>query len=360
VQARTHYDDIELFRQDEGAGFAEALGIKEVPSESTLRQRLAPLATKTSMRKLEGANLALLQNHRPSPLEINGRKYIPNDIDVTAMDNTGSHRENVGRTYKGCDGFAPIMSNLGEEGFLLQHPALVRMDSGNDSADTLEILRKSGHRFIVKRNLRRENKVKWLSHAMSQGKPECPREGKEVYIGTIEHHRPGGEKSTQAPLTTVYRITRRSIDKHGQALLIDEIEVDSYWVNLGESPEDIIELYHRHGTSEQFHSEIKSDMGLERFPSNVYKVNQLFLMLGAIAYNTLRCIDHRAKGLKRLWPKHLQRKKVKLSRRRVGSIIRDIINTAAKVVSHAGQKIIKLSRGWPWSRVILAIDQQLS
>ncbi len=391
VQARTHYDDIELFRQDEGAGFAEALGIKEVPSESTLRQRLALLATKTSMRKLEGANLALLQNHRPSPLEINGRKYIPNDIDVTPMDNTGSHRENVGRTYKGCDGFAPIMSNLGEEGFLLhhelrpgvqhcqkntplflkrnfkllkriklQHPVLVRMDSGNDSADTLEILRKSGHCFIVKRNLRRENKVKWLSHAMSQGEPECPREGKEVYIGTIEHHRPGGEKSTQAPLTTVYRITRRSIDKHGQALLIDEIEVDSYWVNLGESPEDIIELYHRHGTSEQFHSEIKSDMGLERFPSNVYKVNQLFLMLGAIAYNTLRCIDHRAKGLKRLWPKHLQRKKVKLSRRRVGSIIRDIINTAAKVVSHAGQKIIKLSRGWPWSRVILAIDQQLS
>ena len=59
------------------------------------------------MQKLEGINLALLKAHAPSPLEINGRKYIANDIDVTPMDNTGSHRENVGRTYKGCDGIRP-------------------------------------------------------------------------------------------------------------------------------------------------------------------------------------------------------------------------------------------------------------
>lgn len=34
------------------------------------------------------------------------------------MDNTGSHCGNVGRTYKCCDGFAPIMSNLGAEGLM--------------------------------------------------------------------------------------------------------------------------------------------------------------------------------------------------------------------------------------------------
>ena len=391
VQGRTHYEDIELFRQDESEGFSEALDLEKIPSESTLRTRLDTLATPLNMQKLEGVNLALLKAHAPSPLEINGRKYIPNDIDVTPMDNTGSHRENVGRTYKGCDGFAPIMSNLGQEGFLhhhelrpgtqhcqkntpaflernfellkklkLRHPVLVRMDAGNDSGDTVEVLRKSGHFFLLKRNLRKDNPVKWLSHAMSQGVPECPREGKEVYTGSIEHHIPGGAKSNQQALSCVYRVTRRSIDKRGQALLIDEIAVESYWTNLGESPEDVIKLYHDHGTSEQFHSELKSDMGIERFPSRSYEVNKLFLALGAIAYNILRSIDSRVMSLKEKWPQHLRKRSAKLKRRRVGSIMRDLISVACKVVSHAGRKVIKIARCWPWSEVLISIDRQLA
>jgi len=391
AQGRIHYGDIELFRQDHGSGFAEALGLNQIPAESTLRPRLAALANNTSLTKLEGVNLSLLKAHNPTPLEINGRKYLPNDIDVTPMDNTGSHRENVGRTYKGCDGFAPIMSNLGREGFLLhhelrpgvqhsqkntpaflkrnfqllgklkpEHPVLVRMDAGNDSADTLKVLRESGHHFLVKRNLRRDDPVKWLSHAIAQGAPECLREGKEVYLGSLEHHCPGGEKSDQDPLTCIYRVTRRSIDKHGQQLLVDEIEVESYWTNLGESPADVIALYHDHGTSEQFHSELKSDMGIERFPSADYATNQLILALGAIAYNLLRAIDQRAADLKDDWPPHLQKRGVKLQRRRVGSIIRDLIKVASKVVTHAGQKVIKIASGWPWSRVLLSLEHQLS
>jgi len=391
VQGRTHYDDIELYRQDQGTGFGDALGLKKIPAESTLRPRLQALATVATMKKLEGSNLALLKAHAPTPLEINDRKYLPNDIDVTPMDNTGSHRENIGRTYKGCDGFAPIMSNLGVEGFLLHHelrpgtqhcqkntpaflkrnfqlleklnpahPILVRMDAGNDSADTTDQLQASGHHFILKRNLRRDNPLRWLSHAISQGAPESPREGKEIYTGTLEHDVPGGKKSTRAPLTCVYRVTRRSIDKHGQELLIDEIEVESYWTNLGEPPQDIIALYHDHGTSEQYHSEIKSDLGIERFPSADYATNQLILALGAIAYNLLRALDQRAMAHKNDWPAHLKKKRTKLKRRRVGSIIRDLITVAGKVVSHAGNKVIKIASGWPWSRVIIKLDGQLT
>jgi len=87
VQGRTHYEDIELFRQDASQGFSEALDLENIPSEATLRTRLSSLATKPSMQKLEGINLALLKAHPPSPLEINGRKYIANDIDVTPIMN---------------------------------------------------------------------------------------------------------------------------------------------------------------------------------------------------------------------------------------------------------------------------------
>ena len=50
----------------------------------------------------------------------------------------------------------------------------------------------------------------------------------------------------------------------------------------------MIELYHQHGTSEQFHSEIKSDMDLERLPSGKFATNALVLSLGQVAYNILR------------------------------------------------------------------------
>ena len=57
--------------------------------------------------------------------------------------------------------------------------------------------------------------------------------------------------------------------------------MESYWTNLGESPQGIIALYHDHGTSGQFHSELESDLGIERFPFADYTTNQLFLALGA-------------------------------------------------------------------------------
>lgn len=390
-QSRTHFEDVELFRQDEAESFRLSMGLKKIPSESTLRQRLKEIATVETMCKVEGVNLAILKNHQINPLVINGRSYIPNDIDVTPLDNTGSHRQHVSRTYKGCDGFAPIMSNLGTQGWLLhqelrpgsqhcqkgtpaflkrnaqllsklnlQHPVLQRLDSGNDAADTLKVLRTGGHYFIVKRNLRREDKVKWLSHAMSQGTPECPREGKEVYIGSVEHLKPGGENSTQEPLSVTYKVTCRSIDKYGQPLLFNEIEVDTYWTNLGESPSDIIKLYQDHGTSEQYHSEVKSDLNIERLPSNNYAVNQLFFALGAVAYNLLRAIDNRLAQHKDKWPQHLKKKRTQQKRRRVGSILKDIISVAAKLVSHSGSKLLKIAKSWPWSAAIMAVHRDLS
>ena len=290
------------------------------------------------------------------------------------------------------DGFAPIFAYLGTQGWLLHHElrpgtqhcqkgtpeflrqsieriaaldlkdeVLIRMDSGNDSADNLALLRQSGHAFIIKRNLRQEDPVKWLSHAIAQqeGEPERPREGKEVYVGTAEHYRPGGESSTQEPLTVIHRVVRRSIDKHGQPLLIDAVSVETYWTNLGEAAPDIIELYHDHGTSEQYHSELKSDLNLERFPSQSFASNQLFLRLGALAYNLLRSLDEHARNVREEQPASWPQRLKAVARRRVGSVIRDLILVACQRVSHAGRELIKLASAWPWSRVLIAIEARL-
>lgn len=110
--------------------------------------------------------------------------------------------------------------------------------------------------------VKRVRKV-WLIAAQQHGICCLEREGKNVYIGDIEIKRKGLDN----PLRTVFKVTERTIKANGQILLTPEIEVETYWTSLTDPAYKIIELYHEHGTSEQFHSEIKTDMDLERLPA---------------------------------------------------------------------------------------------
>ncbi len=71
-------------------------------------------------------------------------------------------------------------------------------------------------------------------------------------------------------------------------LLMPDVEVETWWTSLDLPETEVIELYHGHGTSEQFHSELKSDMDLERLPSGKFATNALVLQLAMLAYNMLR------------------------------------------------------------------------
>ena len=42
---------------------------------------------------------------------------VPVDIDVTPMDNSKTSKQGVSRTYKGFDGYAPMMAYIGTEGY---------------------------------------------------------------------------------------------------------------------------------------------------------------------------------------------------------------------------------------------------
>ena len=65
---------------------------------------------------------------------------------------------------------------------------------------------------------------------------------------------------------------------------------------LGDPDTEIIKMYHAHGECEQFHSEIKTDMDLERLPSGKFATNALILELGMVAYNILRMIGYHTLG----------------------------------------------------------------
>lgn len=138
-------------------------------------------------------------------------------------------------------------------------------------------------------------------------------------------------------------------------LLSPNVEVETYWCSLKDlSPKEVIKLYQKHGTSEQFHSEIKGELDLERLPSGNFGTNDLILHLGLFSYNVLRLVGQ--ESLKR---DDLPLRK-KGQRRRVRTIIGNLVNLASKFVRHARGFKLKLSKVNPWRipfrRIYLAFD----
>ena len=305
-----------------------ALGISyAIPSAETLRQRFDMIGD--SLRKdIQQANVDMLREMHIEPTALDNG-FVPVDIDVTPFDNSKSNKEDVSRTYKGFDGYAPIMAYIGTEGYLVnlelrigkQHcqketpdflketielcrqltekPLLIRLDSGNDASENIGIFMEESYKynnvsFIIKRNPRQESKEEWLESVR-----ECcqniqhPRDGKTVYTGQtfrdVTYSLSDNEEKTVG-IRTIYEITERTIDRYGQYFIVPDIELGTYWTNTSLPDETVIDLYHAHGESEQYHSEIKTDMDVERLPSGKFESNKLVLELTMIAYNILRII----------------------------------------------------------------------
>jgi hypothetical protein len=363
TQGRCDFDHIELFRKD--SFYPLALNLSRTPSSAILRQRLDTASDKWDAAARR-ASVKLLKKHAiQSPCY---KDYIPVDVDVSPMDNSGSNKEGVSCTYKKVNGFAPIFIYIGREGYMLnlefregkQHSQcegtvsffeqsfemlakldhsnyLLRADGAHDSLDNYIAIEKFNNKqsktrldFIVKHNLRRESKETWFETAKEHGVKIEPREGKVVYTGKITREYEG----LDLPLIQVFQVTERTVLKNGQHLLIPELEVDVYITTLkNEDPEQVIELYHQHGTSEQFHSELKTDIGLERLPSGRFATNQRVMFLALLAFNLLRIMGQETLDFKGNPVKRAHR----IKRRRLSSTIRDLIYCAARLIRHARQ-----------------------
>jgi len=370
---KSDYADIEGYRHEEF--FHRALGLKRLPSEETLRQRMDQLGT-TPLAALHEESARLIARHAPALTPCRD-DWIPLDIDVSPFDNSGTKKEGVALTYKKLDGYAPNFAYLGNEGYLLhcelrpgnQHcqegtpefldqtielarqvtpgKLLVRMDAGNDDGENLRRLRKKKQvDWIIKRNLRRESEADWLEEARCHGDCETPREGKEVWTGETWKERDG------KLCRVVFEVIERTATADGQRLLVPEIEIATWWTSLKLPPKAIIELYHQHGTSEQFHSEVKSDLDLERLPSGKFATNALMLSRGLGAYNLWRVCGQTAWAASADLPPEAKMPLSKpVARRRLRSVIQDLMYFAARLTKHAHRWGLALWRNNPWRSV---------
>jgi len=374
---KNDFDAIENFRSN--AFFMRALGLASVPSSPTLRQRL-------DIHAASWFDLAAQLNHKLLASTVNGKAidfgalacgYTPVDLDTFAMDNSSTKKELVGRTYAGVDGYCPFAVYLGGLGYCLelalrpgvQHSAsesqynferalpmaaslvagsmLVRADSGFCSLKLFQEITAQADAlgreiaFLIKWNPRRapveaiagvkvaDAGTQWVIHR--PGKREC------VWQEHLDLVNVGSQAN---PVRRVYRLSERTIDKHGVVLLLPEYVLEGWTTTLPArfEPADIIALYCDHATHEQFHSEFKTDMDLERLPSGKFDTNYLVCQLAAVAMNLLRLIGQNTLHE----PDAPVRRAAK--RRRIKTVMQEMMFKAARMIKHAGCWILGLGQ----------------
>jgi hypothetical protein len=372
---KNDFDAIENFRDNDF--FKRALDLRHVPSSPTLRQRFDSFAA-------QWLDLIPQINHRLLSQRIAGKAidfgaldcgYTPVDLDTFAMNNSFTKKELVGRTYAGVDGYCPFAVYLGSLGYCLelalrpgvQHSAaeteynferaipmaaslvagslLVRADSGFCSVKLMQELTRQATElkreiaFIIKWNPRRapveaiasqktaDAATQWTT--LRPGKREC------IWQESLDLPNVG---SASNPVRRVFRLTERTIDKHGVVLLLPDYVLEGWTTTLPAkfSPAEIIALYCDHATHEQFHSEFKTDMDLERLPSGKFDTNYLVCQLAAVAMNLLRMIGQNTLNEPDSPVRHTAK------RRRIRTVMHEMMFKAARMIKHAGRWILGL------------------
>jgi len=136
----------------------------------------------------------------------------------------------------------------------------------------------------------------------------------------------------------VMRVTERTIDHRGQHLLEPQITLEGWWTSLADEEATVIDLYADHGTAEQFHSEFKTDLDIERLPSGKFATNALVVATSVLVYNILRWI-----GQNGLVGPHAPRRH-KAKRRRLRTVMQELMVLAARFVRTGRRLCLTFSR----------------
>lgn len=360
---KSDFEAVESVRTD--PFFKSAMGIKQAPSSARLRQRfdedaqaLTPLLNDASVEFLQSVEAPV------SPLAMG---HVALDIDVFPMDNSQTRKEGVSYTYKGYDGYAPIAAYLGQQGWCLgcelrpgsQHanngfldtlkrilpraraltaaPILLRLDSAHDARENRQFLRRQEQvDFLIKWNPRTQDPLIWADRAQQQKAWKLDRHGKmEALLSEELPDEPGVRR--------IVNVTVRTSDAQGQLYLEPEVSLEGWITSLPASmasDQQIMELYCDHATSEQFHSEFKSDLDLERLPSGKFATNNLVMAFATLGYNLLRWM-----GLRLTGPDAPIRHPAK--RRRLKTVMQELMYMACRLIHSHRQWLLRFGRHCP-------------
>ncbi|BCB71277.1 hypothetical protein HMEPL2_16280 [Vreelandella aquamarina] len=307
------YDAVENFRRDKP--FQQLLTLQKVPSAATLRQRLEKLAANDLQTRTATWSTTLLSLiEAPITAETT---HVCLDIDTFVMDNSNSKKEGVSRTYQKVDGYTPIAAYLGNEGWCL----------GLELRPGKQHTMKESNAFL-ERVLPR---AQCLTKQPILLREDSGFDSQALWTQTVSIH---DDNKTEYVVQRVMRLVERTADRDGQLLLEPDYELEGWWTSLDEAPEAVIKRYQAHATHEQFHSEIKTDLDLERLPSGKFATNDLILHLAQLAYNILRLMGQLGMTGELSPVRHPAK------RRRLRTVLQELVHRAALVIHKARQIIL--------------------
>ena len=220
---------------------------------------------------------------------------------------------------------------------LTDAPILVRLDSAHDAQANRHYFRTHGVDYLIKWNPRKQAGEEWVSRADAAEVIWC-------------HTRPGKKEALLSqPLDgtddrLIVKVTVRQSDAKGQLFLVPEISLEGWTTSLKPEvadPATVIALYREHATSEQFHSEFKTDLDLERLPSGKFDTNDLVMAFAVLGYNLLRWMGQRAL----LGPDAPVRHPAK--RRRLKTVMQELIYMACRLVISGRQLRLRFGQHCP-------------
>jgi hypothetical protein len=222
-------------------------------------------------------------------------------------------------------------------------PILLRQDSGFCSAEQMRAIESYNRAglpqvdWLIKWNPRKTNVAELAARLDADPCTpwEHPRRGKRVVMWEEAVSVEGIER----PVRRVMRLIERTNDSRGQHLIQPEFQLDGWTTSLRAdafSGTHIIALYQDHGTHEQFHSEFKTDLDLERLPSGKFDTNYVVCELAALTMNILRLMGQA--GLH--GPDAPVRHEAK--RRRLKTVMQELVYRAGRIINRGRQLIVGL------------------
>ncbi|MCH4565478.1 transposase [Halomonas sp. EGI 63088] len=209
----------------------------------------------------------------------------------------------------------------------------MREDSGFDSQAHLALLEQQRQVFADDGRVL-DYIVKWNPRRAAK---EDLRPGKRQALWTQTVSLRHGNVEHEAK--RVMRLVERTTQPHGLFLLEPDYELEGWWTSLDDTPQAVIQRYQAHATHEQFHSEIKTDLDLERLPSGKFATNDLILHLAQLAYNILRLMGQLGMTGELSPVRHPAK------RRRLRTVLQELVHRAALVIRKARQIIPNIGQG---------------
>ncbi len=187
--------------------------------------------------------------------------------------------------------------------------------------------------YVVKWNPRGSataDRDTWLAVAADYWEELRPGKRQALWPQTVSIH---DDNKTEYVVQRVMRLVERTADRDTSCCSNRTMS----WKAGGpadEAPEAVIKRYQAHATHEQFHSEIKTDLDLERLPSGKFATNDLILHLAQLAYNILRLMGQLGMTGELSPVRHPAK------RRRLRTVLQELVHRAALVIHKARQIIL--------------------